>query len=340
MKVTVVVPVLNGRDVIPGCIGALLQQTHQPDAVYAVDNGSTDGTFEWLQEQATGEPRLRVLRELRRGQAAARNAALQHLDDGVVAFTDADCVPERTWLEELLKPYAHPGVGATAGYIAGYMPRNLIQRYLSIVAFVTPDDARIVRKFSYYAGAFSTASLSIRADILREIGGFDDGMPPSDDVDICCRLLRAGWWIGYTPQARVAHIHRATLGRMLRRQFEYGMGTPRLLAKNCRGEVHVLAAGRLFEWRGPITLCVNLTSPEKIVLGLIALTAAAHWFFPLLMAAWALFAVRVARRAARRGVAIKSPVELAVMAVLYVLDPLAMNMGSLRTSLAHRVLCV
>jgi glycosyltransferase involved in cell wall biosynthesis len=73
----VVVPVRNGRKTVPQCLEGLLRQSLRPQVIYVVDNGSTDGTHEWLQEFAVQEPSLRVLREARRGPAAAHNIGTQ-----------------------------------------------------------------------------------------------------------------------------------------------------------------------------------------------------------------------------------------------------------------------
>ena len=59
--ISIVVPVLNARDTLPTCVEALAQQTHQPDVIYIVDNGSTDGTRDALATPPLLQPLVRSL---------------------------------------------------------------------------------------------------------------------------------------------------------------------------------------------------------------------------------------------------------------------------------------
>ncbi len=337
--VAVVIPAYNARHLLPACLAALRCQTRAPDAVYVVDNGSADGTWEWLREEALRDPRLRPLRELTPGQAAARNAALSHVRAGVVAFTDADCVPEPAWLERLLGAYGER-VGAVAGYVAGHAPRTVTERYLSVAGFPTPDVPGVLSEFRFPTVVFYTANFSARAEVLHALGGFDEAMPPADDHDLCCRILRAGWRIAYTPEARVGHRHRRQVGAMLRRLFEYGHARPKMLRKNCAGTAYLLVGARVVEWRGGVTACVNLSSPDKVSLALLGLSLWSPWWLGVLGAYWIRTGAHVLRAARRRGVLPRSPWELAAWTGLHLLEFGAVNAGSLAASPRHRVLCV
>ncbi len=321
------------------CVDALLRQTRLPDAIYAVDNGSTDGTYDWLLERAKQEPRLRVLREIKPGPAAARNAALGIVEEGIVAFTDADCVPEPPWLASLLAAYTGPDVTAVAGSIAGYQPRTLVERYLSIAAFPLPHEACVVHEGAPFLG-FSTANLSMRTEALRQVGGFDEDLPPAEDYDLCWRIVRAGGSIIYMPQARVQHIHRSTLRAMLRRMFQYGAAHPGFVRKHFRGSVRVMAGRHILKFRGPVTLRVDLTSPEKVSFALIGLSALSPWFLGLLGLYWVRLALRLKRAAHQRGMNVRPGPELVLLTGLHLLEFCAARAGSLVVSPRYRVLCL
>lgn len=340
LRVEVVVPVYNGLRTLSKCVEAILGQTLPAAVLWVVDNGSTDGTYEWLLERARREPRLRVLRELRRGQAAARNAALPLVEADVVAFTDADCVPQPTWLERLVEPYSDRTVGAVAGGVAGHEPRNLVERYLSVAAFPTPREPRIVADYTFPGVAFYTANLSVRTEVLRDLGGFDPTMPPADDLDACCRILRAGWRIAYTPEAKVGHVHRSRWSTMLRRFYQYGASRPKLLRRHCTGVLWVLVGRRQLVWRGRLTGCVNLTSPEKVCLGLAALALWSPWFLVPLLGYGARLAWRVGEAGRRRGMTPRSRWELAAWGALQVSEFAAIHVGSFVASVRQRVLCI
>lgn len=339
MVISVVVPVYNARRTIALCVDALLRQTQLPNAIYVVDNGSTDGTYDWLLERAKQEPRLCVLREAKPGPAAARNAALRIVEEGIVAFTDADCVPEPLWLASLLAAYSGPSVTAVAGSIAGYQPRTLVERYLSITGFSLPHETCVVREGAPFRG-FSTANLSVRTDALRQVGGFDEDLSPAEDYDLCWRVVRAGGSIIYMPQARVRHIYRSTLGAMLRRLFEYGKTYPGVLRKHFGGSVSVMAGHHILRFRGPITLRVDLTSPEKVSLALIGLSVLSPWFLGLLGLYWVRLALRLKRVAYQRGMDVRSGGELVLLTGLHLLEFCATRAGSLAASPRCRVVCL
>ena len=94
--VTVIVPVRNGADAIALCLDALaVQQGAPPFEVIVVDNGSTDGTSDIVRAHPIN---ARLVHEPRPGSYAARNAGIAAASGRVLAFTDADCVPDSHWL--------------------------------------------------------------------------------------------------------------------------------------------------------------------------------------------------------------------------------------------------
>ena len=106
-KISVLVPVYNDIDRVGLCIEKL-QAIDYPASCYEViiiDNGSTDGTYEYLQQLMEGiaSDTFRLLQCLTPGSYAARNKGLQVASGEYVAFTDSDCVVSTEWLTNLLR---------------------------------------------------------------------------------------------------------------------------------------------------------------------------------------------------------------------------------------------
>lgn len=87
--VSVVIPCFNARRWIEATIASVEAQTWRPLEIVVVDDGSTDGSGEWLQAQAEAG-RLRVLRQPNRGQTAALNAGTRVARGQLLQYLDAD----------------------------------------------------------------------------------------------------------------------------------------------------------------------------------------------------------------------------------------------------------
>jgi CDP-glycerol glycerophosphotransferase len=88
--ISVIIPVYQVRDYLPGCLDSVLGQPFADIEVIAVDGGSTDGSSDILDDLAAQDERLRVLHLGRSGPGAARNAGLQQATGEYVWFVDGD----------------------------------------------------------------------------------------------------------------------------------------------------------------------------------------------------------------------------------------------------------
>src|SRR5512134_3503561 len=96
--ISVLLPVRDAMPWIRASLASLWRQTARDFEVIAVDDGSTDGSGEWLERAAATEPRLRVLRAPARGLPAALNTALRHARGALVVRHDADDLSHRSRL--------------------------------------------------------------------------------------------------------------------------------------------------------------------------------------------------------------------------------------------------
>ena len=203
-RVGVVIPVYNDWQGLQRCLQALTQQTYPPERwrVRVVDNGSDD----WPAEPVFPLP-VEVLRCPQPGSYAARNLAALGWDVDVLAFTDADCLPEPDWLLEGLACLDPAAVAAdlVAGAIrltARFsVAPSAAEQLDQILGF---DQGRTVRRAGYGA----TANLFVRASGFHALAGFQAHTRSGGDRDFCTRALRIGSTLVYAPRARVAHPAR------------------------------------------------------------------------------------------------------------------------------------
>jgi len=98
---TVVVPVYNVAGYLRAAMDSLLAQTVADWNAVCVDDGSTDGSGEILEEYAAHDTRITVVHQPNGGVSAARNAGLDRATGGIVAFLDPDDVAAPDWLAKL-----------------------------------------------------------------------------------------------------------------------------------------------------------------------------------------------------------------------------------------------
>jgi len=96
-RISVVIPVYQGKKHVMRAVGSALRQTHLDTEIVVVDDGSTDGTWELLQSLRDG--RVRIFRQENAGASAARNLGLLHATGEFIAFLDAD----DRWLPDKLE---------------------------------------------------------------------------------------------------------------------------------------------------------------------------------------------------------------------------------------------
>lgn len=88
--ISVIVPIYNAEKYISRCLNSLLSQTYKNFEVIAVDDGSTDRTFEILKQYEKKDQRIKVITKYNGGSASARNLALNFIKGDYIAFVDVD----------------------------------------------------------------------------------------------------------------------------------------------------------------------------------------------------------------------------------------------------------
>jgi glycosyltransferase involved in cell wall biosynthesis len=212
--VSVVVPVYNGRDTIGECIEALLAQNY-PRALHeilVVDNNSTDGTDEIVKQY----PVTLLYERQEQTSYAARNRGIRAARGDIVAFTDADCIAEKGWLQGLISPFVAPSVGAVAGSIRPSAPESLVERFF---ASVRPYEAGVDDGLL----ALLTGNVAYRKSVLQAVGMFDEALFTAGDVDLGWRVqIYTGAQVKRVPDAVVYHRHRTTLKGLFKQYRRYG----------------------------------------------------------------------------------------------------------------------
>jgi glycosyltransferase involved in cell wall biosynthesis len=235
VAVSVVIPAFNEEVNIAKCLQALVEQTLGPESfeVIVVDNGSIDATVAVAAGFRMSLP-LQIVSKTGCRISAVRNHGAALATGTVLAFLDADCIPRPTWLESLLE----------------LQPRNSIWG----APYLVPTDATWVGTiwFKYQATAqqgrvsfLPGGNLCIARSDFEKIGGFDESVSTSEDVELCARARKLGLEVIAYPSLAVFHE-----------------GTPRTLHGFYRQN----------RWHGEHVLRMFLASPSMRVFPVVALS--------------------------------------------------------------------
>lgn len=187
-KVSIIIPVLNEEKTIKPLLDVLKKSKAE---IIVVDGGSTDNTLKLCKG-------VKVIKG-KYNRSEARNIGVAKAKGKMIVFTDAGCIPEKNWLNELLKVKAD----VVAGFYKG-LPQNIFEKCLVPYVLVMPD--KLDENFLP-----STRSMAIKKEIFLKYGGFDPKLDTSEDFEFANRLKNAGIKITIAPKAIVGWYPRKGL---------------------------------------------------------------------------------------------------------------------------------
>lgn len=118
--ISLIIPVYNAAQFITETIESILSQTYSDFEIVAIDDGSTDNSYEILREFGAKDTRVKVFHQENAGVSATRNAGLLLAQGEYICFVDADDVIEKDYLEKMY--YA---IGNSDLVICGFKKKNL-----------------------------------------------------------------------------------------------------------------------------------------------------------------------------------------------------------------------
>ncbi|MGN0418013.1 glycosyltransferase family 2 protein [Anaerostipes faecalis] len=100
--ISVIIPFYNTRPFIQRCLNSVIHNTYKDLQILCVDNGSTDGSYEYLKEFAKKDSRIIVIQELQKGVSCARNKGISMATGDYVSFIDSDDWIHPYFFQELI----------------------------------------------------------------------------------------------------------------------------------------------------------------------------------------------------------------------------------------------
>jgi glycosyltransferase involved in cell wall biosynthesis len=170
--VSVVIPTYNRRQFVAETIDSVLAQTYGEIEVIVVDDGSTDGTGEYLKARYSTEPRFRYLWQENAERARARNTGIKAAQGEYVAFLDSDDL----WLPEKLEAQmrlltAHPEMVMAVSWF-----EFIDEQHRTLGVFASPDMADVASgdfaRRMIAANRIGSPTPVIKREVLLDAGMF------------------------------------------------------------------------------------------------------------------------------------------------------------------------
>jgi GT2 family glycosyltransferase len=210
----------NGLPLLDECLSSLRGQAFADFEVVMVDNGSTDGSAEWLASRESACVRPLILPD-NLGYAEGNNAGIRMARGRWIVLLNNDTAADPDWLAQIAAAIGrHPEAGMFTPKILNYYRRDEIDNTGHLIYpdglarghnRLEKDDGRFD---SEVEAAWPSGCAGVyRREMLDQVGLLDETFfAYAEDVDLGLRGRWAGWNCWYVPAARVYHKYSATTG--------------------------------------------------------------------------------------------------------------------------------
>ena len=243
-RISVIVCTYNGARTLAECLYGLHKLNYPNFEVIVVNDGSTDNSAAIATEFG-----VRVISTDNRGLSSARNTGCEAATGEIVAYIDDDAYPDPDWLTYLAASFSRARSPMPAAVGGPNIPPPTDGPSAQCVARAPGGPSHVLLS-DVVAEHIPGCNMAFRKSCLQAIGGFDPQFRVAgDDVDVCWRLQKQGWTIGFSPAAVVWHHRRNSVRTYLRQQCGYGKAEALLERKwpekyNAAG--HLTWSGRVY----------------------------------------------------------------------------------------------
>lgn len=193
--VSIIIPILNAEKYIKECLYSLSNLAYPKESleIIAVDGGSSDKTSDIAEKF-----NVSILRESKATISTLRNIGARKARGSILAFVDSDCVVQRDWLKNALEILSDENMGAVGEEYRLPDKPSWIEKIW---------DMQIAgRRKNREVEWLPSGNLVMTKRVFDEIGGFNEGLVTSEDVDLCRRIRQKGLKVVSDDRLAVTHL--------------------------------------------------------------------------------------------------------------------------------------
>src|SRR5208283_4057898 len=222
MKFSVIVPTYNRIELLKKTLESLFRQNFKEYEVIVVNDGSSDGTNEYLSRLSEGS-RIKYVHHANSGLAATRQAGLQCAGGEYIAFTDDDCVVPSDWLRKIHDAFQQHHVSGIGGPTVTGNPSN---PYSQANDMINNYFKSAINRSGTDVPFLTGNNVAYTRESLEKVGGPDQRFRMgAEDRDLLFRIVQAGGTMIYDPSIVVTHYNDADFLRFVKHQFDLGKGS-------------------------------------------------------------------------------------------------------------------
>lgn len=197
MKISIVIPCFKQAEYLPHAIESILSQTVKPHEIIVVIDGSPDDS---LQIAKLYEPRIKVVNQVNKGLASARNTGLMNMTGDFFFPLDADDMMLENCIERVLQVIEETDADIVAPSFKTFGKHNMpvILMPNPTLEDFKPIDGQPMNRIGYFS--------AIRRNKLLEVGGYNPKMTFGwEDYDIWFDLLKRGAKLVTIPETLILY---------------------------------------------------------------------------------------------------------------------------------------
>ncbi len=225
-EIDIVILNWNGLHFLKQYLPSVIMHTNEEEArIVVADNGSSDGSLEWL--ESNFPDRIRTISLDRNyGFAGGYNRALEHINSKYTLVLNSDVEVSEGWLEPLRKAIEPDNIAAVMPKIKSFNKRAFFEYAGAAGGFIDRWGfpfcrGRILDEVEEDKGQYDEAReifwatgacMLIKTELFRKVGGFDEFFfAHMEEIDLCWRLKANGYKILSVPSSTIYHLGGGTL---------------------------------------------------------------------------------------------------------------------------------
>lgn len=212
MKTSFIATVLNEEENIVDLLTSIFTQTKLPDEVIIVDGGSRDKTI----SKILSFKNIKLIRK-KGNRSVGRNEAIKSSRGDIILISDAGCILDKNWVENITSPFNDKEVDVVAGYYSTKSD-SVFEKCLTPYVLVMPD------KINEKNFLPASRSMALRKKVWKKAGGFPKKYSHNEDYVFAKRLKEENFNIVFRKNAKVFWKPRKNLIEASKMFFRFALG--------------------------------------------------------------------------------------------------------------------